>query len=83
MGRRLTVRVPATTANVGSGFDCLGMAFDLFDELELEVTDRPGELSVVVDGAGAGNVPLDERHLVVRSLLEGCQSGALSGRGYA
>ena len=71
MGRRLHVRVPATTANVGSGFDCLGISFDLFDELELELTDDPGELSVAVDGAGAGTVPLDERHLVVRSIREG------------
>ena len=33
MGRRLAVRVPATTANLGSGFDCVGMAFDWYDEL--------------------------------------------------
>lgn len=74
MGRRLTVRVPATTANIGSGFDCLGMAFDLFDELELELTDEPGELRVVVEGAGADDVPVDERHLVVQSVLVGLEA---------
>lgn len=71
MGRTLTVRVPATTANVGSGFDCIGIALDLYDELELELSDEPGRLSVSVTGEGTGAVPLDESHLVVSSLLEG------------
>lgn len=74
MGRRLSVRVPATTANVGSGFDCLGIAFALHDELELELTDDPTELSITVDGEGEGNVPLDERHLVIQSLLTGLEA---------
>ncbi len=67
---RLTVRVPATTANLGSGFDCVGMAFDWYDELTLELLDQPG-LEVVVTGEGADGVPLDESHLVVASLLDG------------
>lgn len=67
---RLTVRVPATTANLGSGFDCVGMAFDWYDELTLEVLDSPG-LDIVVTGEGAGEVPRDERHLVVATLLDG------------
>ena len=65
---RLTVRVPATTANLGSGFDCVGMAFDLLD--------GPG-LEVIVTGEGAAGVPLDESHLVVSSFLDGlAQFGA-------
>ena len=67
---RLTVRVPATTANLGSGFDCVGMAFDWYDEVTLELLDRPG-LEVIVTGEGAAGVPLDESHLVVSSLLDG------------
>ena len=66
----LTVRVPATTANLGSGFDCVGMAFNWYDELTLELLDQPG-LEVVVTGEGADGVPLDESHLVVASLLDG------------
>ncbi|WP_139980880.1 homoserine kinase [Nocardioides litoris] len=62
------VDVPATSANLGPGFDTLGLALDLHDELEGEVVDRPG-LEVVVDGEGAGGgVPLDETHLVVRAM---------------
>ena len=56
MGRTLRVRVPATTANLGSGFDCVGLAFDWYDELTLELLDEPG-LEVVVAGAGEGEVP--------------------------
>ena len=60
------VRVPATSANLGPGFDTLGLALDLRDSLEAEVTG--GGLVVEVEGYGAGEVPLDERHLVVRAM---------------
>lgn len=58
--------VPATSANLGPGFDTLGLALELRDELEAEVL--PDGLVVEVDGEGVGGVPLDERHLVVRSM---------------
>lgn len=74
MGRSLTVRVPATTANVGSGFDCIGIALDLFDELSLTLLDDPGVLRIDVSGQGAGHVPLDDGHLVVSSLLAGLEA---------
>lgn len=60
------VSVPATSANLGPGFDSLGLALSMRDELEAEVTGSG--LSVVVTGAGEGDVPLDESHLVVRSM---------------
>jgi homoserine kinase len=60
------VSVPATSANLGPGFDSLGLALSLRDELEAQVTD--GGLVVEVEGAGAGGVPRDESHLVVRSM---------------
>lgn len=58
--------VPATSANLGPGFDTLGLALDLHDELEAEVT--AGGLVIEVHGYGDGDVPLDERHLVVRAM---------------
>lgn len=67
----LHVRVPATTANLGSGFDCVGMALDFHDDLELQLLGDPGVLSIEVDGEGAHDVPTDETHLVVSSLLAG------------
>jgi homoserine kinase len=60
------VSVPATSANLGPGFDSLGLALDLRDDLEAEVTGSG--LEVTVSGTGAGDVPLDESHLVVRSM---------------
>jgi homoserine kinase len=56
------VRAPATSANLGPGFDCAGVALDLWNELEL--TDGDG---VSVAGEGAGELPEDESNLAVRA----------------
>ncbi|MEV0645552.1 homoserine kinase [Phytomonospora sp. NPDC050363] len=61
----VTVRVPATSANLGPGFDSLGLALALHDEVTAEVT---GDGVVVeVRGEGEGNLPADETHLVARA----------------
>lgn len=60
------VRVPATSANLGPGFDSAGLALDLHDDVVVRTTS--GGIEVVVEGEGAGRLPLDERHLVVRAL---------------
>ncbi|MGH3620172.1 MAG: homoserine kinase [Sciscionella sp.] len=65
--RAVRVSVPASTANLGSGFDTLGMALAIYDTLEVRVLGSG--LDVRVDGAGANDVPRDERHLVLRALL--------------
>jgi homoserine kinase len=62
----MRVTVPATSANLGPGFDSLGLALDLRDELEGELSGSG--LVVEVTGQGAGVVPLDENHLVVRAM---------------
>lgn len=64
------VRVPASTANLGPGFDALGLALALHDELEVALA--PSGLQIEVHGEGAGQVPTDERNLVVRALLAAC-----------
>jgi homoserine kinase len=66
-GRSVTVRVPATTANLGPGFDTLGLALALYDELTVTVREQPGA-TVQVSGVGAGEVPTDESNLVVRAI---------------
>jgi homoserine kinase len=63
----LRVRVPATSANLGPGFDALGLALTLHDEVMVQVSDEP-ELVVDVAGMGAAAVPRNGRHLVVRSM---------------
>lgn len=60
------VTVPATSANLGPGFDAFGLALSLRDSLAAEVTG--GGLRIEVAGAGADDVPRDESHLVVRSM---------------
>jgi homoserine kinase len=60
------VSVPATSANLGPGFDSLGLALDLRDELEGELAGSG--LAVEVTGPGAGVVPVTEEHLVVRAM---------------
>ena len=60
------VSVPATSANLGPGFDTLGLALSLRDELVAEVV--PDGLDIEVSGEGADDVPRDESHLVVRSM---------------
>ncbi len=67
VGRRVTVKVPATTANLGPGFDTLGLALSLYDELVVTVRKAPG-VTVTVHGVGAGEVPTDESNLVVRAI---------------
>ncbi|WP_238439401.1 homoserine kinase [Microbacterium sp. JZ31] len=65
--RTLLVRVPATSANLGPGFDTLGLALSVYDELE--VTALPeGELEVDVTGTGADEIPRDASHLIVRTI---------------
>ncbi|BBH16358.1 homoserine kinase [Nocardioides baekrokdamisoli] len=65
---RVTVTVPATSANLGPGFDSLGLALGLHDTLHAEVI--AGGLEIEVTGAGADSVPRDESHLVVRSMRQ-------------
>lgn len=66
-GRRVVVKVPATTANLGPGFDTLGLGLSVYDELEVSVRAEPGA-TVTVHGVGEGDVPTDESNLVVRAI---------------
>ncbi|MEV4107274.1 homoserine kinase [Nonomuraea sp. NPDC049695] len=65
--RTVQIRVPATSANLGPGFDALGLALSLYDDVEATLTDEPGT-RVVVEGEGAGEVDLGEGHLVVKAM---------------
>jgi homoserine kinase len=74
VGAPVTVRVPATSANLGPGFDSFGLALALYDVVTVEAvapSDVAQPLRVAVSGEGAGGVPLDESHLVVRAIRVG------------
>lgn len=64
--REISVRVPASSANLGPGFDTLGLALACYDEVQACTADDG--LVIEVHGEGAGGVPLDEGHLVVRAM---------------
>ena len=58
----MIVRAPASSANIGPGFDCAGVALELWNELE--VTEGEG---VVIEGVGADELPADETNIAVRA----------------
>lgn len=60
------VQVPATSANLGPGYDTFGLALSRYDEVTGSVTGAG--LEILVSGCGAGEVQLDERHLVIRAM---------------
>ncbi|MDR0366619.1 MAG: homoserine kinase, partial [Bifidobacteriaceae bacterium] len=64
---RVQVRVPATSANLGPGFDALGLALDIWDEVTVHA--YAGPTIVRVKGEGEGQLPLDESHLVARATV--------------
>ncbi len=77
-GRRVTVEVPASSANLGAGYDCLGVALDLTNRVELEVRGwSRGEIELTVDGEGSGELSDDRENRFVRGL----EAALVEGRG--
>jgi homoserine kinase len=81
--RSVTVRVPATSANMGPGFDCVGMALNLWNDATVTVDDAPhpgaggvggagsagfARMAITVEGEGADVLPRDDTNLVVAGL---------------
>ncbi|MFX4291755.1 homoserine kinase [Streptomyces bohaiensis] len=60
------VRTPATSANLGPGFDALGLALGLYDDVVVRVAESG--LHIDIAGEGADTLPRDERHLMVRAM---------------
>ncbi len=75
MADSIRITAPATSANLGPGFDTLALALDFTNEVV--VTRRPGPLEVIVAGEGAGEIPADETNLVCRAMASGL--GSLDG----
>ena len=75
---RVRVRVPATSANLGPGFDALGLALGLHNEVILEEAD---EVSVSVEGEGAGRLDGDATNVVARGVALGFEVAGRPFRG--
>jgi homoserine kinase len=67
---KVTISVPATTANLGVGFDCLGAALSMANEFKFAVVDTNTKLKIVVSGEEARKVGTGEGNLVYYSFLK-------------
>jgi homoserine kinase len=68
-GRRLSVEVPASAANLGAGYDCLGLALGMVNRIDLEVRGwSRGEIELEVEGEGEGELPADGSNRFVQGL---------------
>jgi homoserine kinase len=83
VGRRVTVDVPATTANLGAGFDALALALDLATVIEVEAIAAGVEpdFHVEVQGEGAGQLPTGRRNRFISSLIEGLEAAGVDPDG--
>jgi len=66
MKNKVTVKVPGTSANCGPGFDCLGLAVTIYNELELTLLEE-NELVIEATGDGVESIPTDEKNIVWKS----------------
>ena len=76
---KVSVKVPATSANIGPGFDCLGLALPIYNTITIEETVLPGtgiEINMMsededaIDEMSFDDIPKDENNIVVRVSME-------------
>ncbi len=71
-GRRVSVEVPATSANLGAGYDTLALALDMLDLVTVEAIARPGSgVELEIEGEGAGELAADRTNAFVVALERG------------
>jgi homoserine kinase len=77
---RVTVRVPATSANIGPGFDVLGLALSLHNVVTAEESDG---VTVAIEGEGAGSLPTGAHNVVARGVRQAFEASGRPFRGVA
>ena len=78
-----SLRVPATSANMGSGFDTLGMALTLYNLFNVTELLPEGEFSCDVAGDGMDELKDMKDNMLVQSYLRACREWGLPPRGFA
>ena len=73
MSRIVSVSVPATSANLGPGYDALGLALEIRDFVTAQFTED-NKITVEVTGQGAGKLPTDETHLIAKTIIDACKA---------
>ena len=73
MSRIVSVSVPATSANLGPGYDALGLALEIRDFVTAQFTDD-NKITVQVTGQGSGKLPTDESHLIAKTIIDACKA---------
>jgi homoserine kinase len=68
MPTRVRVRVPASTANLGPGFDCLGLALGLYNTVELTRLESESDWQIEVEGEGADKLPANSSNLIYQAV---------------
>jgi len=63
----MLIRVPATSANLGPGFDCIGMALNLYNYIDFEVLDNTNQLFIDIKGEGETQLTKDSSNLVYQA----------------
>jgi homoserine kinase len=69
---KLIARAPATSANLGPGFDCFGLALDLWNEVNVDTDVEPG---VTWEGEGVDELPTDGTDMVSKAMLHAARVG--------
>ena len=78
-GLSLVIEVPASSANLGAGYDCLGLALELTNHVRVEACEGDGSVELVVNGEGAGDLPASRENRFVAG-LEAALEAALGPR---
>jgi homoserine kinase len=78
-GRSLVVEVPASSANLGAGYDCLGLALELINRVRVEACEGDGSIDLRVTGEGDGDLPATRENRFVAG-LEAALEAALGAR---
>ncbi|WP_134322520.1 homoserine kinase [Cumulibacter soli] len=66
---KITAQIPATTANLGPGFDCMGLALNIHDTVSVEAASGEGD-EIIVTGVGADTLPRDRTHMVLGTMRD-------------
>lgn len=66
---KITVQIPATTANLGPGFDCMGLALEIYDTVSVEHGSGDHD-EIVIEGVGSDTLPRDRSHLVLGTMRD-------------